>query len=68
MNYGHVFLKDANLLPLIKASVESYVQNEVEWICSDEIIPENWNLSLLVENLSKVLPDDGLAANNGNIG
>ena len=62
MNYGHEFLKDGKYFPLIKASVESYVQNEVEWICSEEIIPEEWNLSLLVENLSKVLPADGLAA------
>ena len=47
---------------MVKASVESYVENEVDWICSEEIIPEEWNLSLLVENLSKVLPGDGLAS------
>ena len=62
MNYAHAFLKVAIYFHLIKASVESFVQNEVDWVCSEEIIPEEWNLSLLVENLSKVLPADGLAS------
>ena len=47
---------------MVVASVESFVGNEVDWVCSDDIIPEEWNLSLLVENLSKVLPGDGLAS------
>ena len=51
-------LEGRDLLPLIKASVESFVGNEVDWICSDDLIPEEWNLSLLVENLSKVLPSE----------
>ena len=55
-------LEGRELLPLIKASVESYAQDEVVWTCSDEMIPEEWNLSLLVENLSKVLPAEGLTA------
>ena len=55
-------LEGRDLLDLIKASIESYTKNEIEFICSEEIIPEEWNLSLLVENLSKVLPADGLTA------
>ena len=55
-------LEGRDLLPLVVASVESFVGNEVDWVCSDDIIPEEWNLSLLVENLSKVLPGDGLAS------
>ena len=55
-------LEGRDLLHLIKASIESYATNEVEYICSEEIVPEEWNLTLLVENLSKVLPGDGLEA------
>ena len=49
-------LEGQDLSALIKASIESYVNDEVNVICSDEIIPENWDLSLLVENLIQVLP------------
>ena len=55
-------LEGRDLLALIKSSVESYVKDEIDYICSEEVIPENWNLSLLVENLSQVLPSEGLAA------
>ena len=53
-------LEARDLHNLIKASVQSYVHDEVNLICSDEIIAEEWNLPLLVENLSKVLPAEGL--------
>ena len=52
MNYVHRVFEGRDLHRiLLKSSVESYVRDEVECICSEEIIPENWNLSLLVENL-----------------
>ena len=54
-------LEGRDLPSLIKASVQSYVHDEVNLICSDEIIAEEWNLPLLVGNLSKVLPAEGLA-------
>lgn len=55
-------LESRDIPHLIKASIESYAKSEVEYICSEDIVPEEWNLTLLVENLSKVLPSDGLAA------
>jgi len=56
-------LEGRDLVPLIKSSVESFVKNEIEIICSVEIIPENWELQTLIRNLSQVLPTtDGLTA------
>lgn len=55
-------LEGRDLLALVKSSVESYARDEVETICSEDIIPENWNLPLLVENLSQVIPSDELNA------
>lgn len=54
-------LEGRELVPLIKTSVESYVKNEIEYITSEEIIPENWELGLLVQNLSSVMPGTDLS-------
>ncbi|KAA9015522.1 accessory Sec system translocase SecA2 [Niallia endozanthoxylica] len=54
-------LEGRELVPLIKTSVESYVKNEVEYVTSEEIIPENWDLSLLVTHLSSVMPGTDLS-------
>ena len=53
-------LEGRDLHSLIKASIQSYVHNEINLICSEEIIQEEWDLTRLVENLSKVLPAEGL--------
>ncbi|WP_338449654.1 accessory Sec system translocase SecA2 [Niallia oryzisoli] len=55
-------LEGRDLVPLIKSSVESYVKSEIEYICSEEIIPENWELGILVKHLSSVLPGSDLSA------
>lgn len=55
-------LEGRDLVPLIKSSVESYVKSEIESICSEEIIPENWELDLLIKHLSSVLPDSDLSS------
>ena len=49
-------LEGQDLPALVQSSIESYVNDEVNIICSDEIIPENWNLPQLVQNLMQVLP------------
>ena len=54
-------LEGRDLLDLIKASVESYVKNEIDSFALKRSFQKNWNLSLLVENLSKVLPCEGFA-------
>ena len=49
-------LEGRDLIDLVKASLESYVKNEIDFICSEEADPEHWNLQELSQNLAKVLP------------
>ncbi len=53
-------LEGRDLLPLVTSSLHSYIKNEIDEICNEESIPENWDLSLLVKNLAKALPAEGL--------
>lgn len=56
-------LESRDLYDLVKSSLESYVKSEIERICAEDIIPEEWELSLLVQRLSEVISTaEGLRA------
>jgi preprotein translocase subunit SecA len=54
-------LEQRDLYELVKSSLESYVKSDIELVCHEEEIPEKWNLSLLVQHLTDVIPAADLA-------
>ena len=54
-------LESRDLYELVKSSLESYVQSEIDLICNEDEIVEKWNLPLLVQHLSEAIPSEGLS-------
>jgi preprotein translocase subunit SecA len=54
-------LESRDLYELVKSSLESFVKSEIDFVCNEEEIPEKWNLPLLVQHLSEVIPHADLS-------
>lgn len=54
-------LEGRDLYELVKSSLESFIKSEIDLVCNEEEIPEKWNLPLLVQHLSEVIPHADLA-------
>nr|WP_295975232.1 accessory Sec system translocase SecA2 [uncultured Bacillus sp.] len=54
-------LESRDLYELVKSSLESYVKSDIDFVLPDEVIPEKWDLPLLVQHLSEIIPSEELS-------